>query len=392
MANKTDGEVEKSIISSDMKIKGKITASGGLVLLGNVVGDIKCNSLSIEESGVLKGNIDAELVSIAGKFDGQVLSEVVSIRSTGSVNGEVSYDNISIEEGAKVQIGDLIATIRVVPNEQSVNSALGTVRTVKLKYDNDKILYDRNKELFEKGVVSKQDFETAELNFLSSKEDLINAKDNLEILRRGSIVKGKSANTFVTAEISGTVLEIPVRKGDQVIQSNNFNDGTTIATIADMSKMIFEGKVDEAEVGKIKNGTVLEVSLGAIEKKKYQAKLNFIAPKGTEENGAVQFKIKGDVTLDDEFFVRAGYSANADIVLEQKDSVLSIKEALLQFDKKTEEPYVEVKTGDQEFEKRDVELGISDGINVEVLSGVTVDDEIKIWNKTSKKEEKEENS
>ncbi len=187
-------------------------------------------------------------------------------------------------------------------------------------------------------------------------------------------------------------MEIPVRKGDQVIQSNNFNDGTTIATIADMSKMIFEGKVDEAEVGKIKNGTVLEVSLGAIEKKKYQAKLNFIAPKGTEENGAVQFKIKGDVTLDDEFFVRAGYSANADIVLEQKDSVLSIKEALLQFDKKTEEPYVEVKTGDQEFEKRDVELGISDGINVEVLSGVTVDDEIKIWNKTSKKEEKEENS
>merc|ERR1711916_422146 len=133
--------------------------------------------------------------------------------------------------------------------------------------------YDRNKELFEKGVVSKQDFETAELNFLSSKEDLINAKDNLEILRRGSIVKGKSANTFVTAEISGTVLEIPVRKGDQVIQSNNFNDGTTIATIADMSKMIFEGKVDEAEVGKIKEGRELKVKLGAIEDKEFPAKL-----------------------------------------------------------------------------------------------------------------------
>ena len=153
-----------------------------------------------------------------------------------------------------------------------------------------------------------------------------------------------------------------------------------------------EGKVDEAEVGKIKNGTVLEVSLGAIEKKKYPAKLNFIAPKGTEENGAVQFKIKGDVTLDDEFFVRAGYSANADIVLEKKDSVLSIKEALLQFDKKTELPYVEIKTGDQQFERRDVELGISDGINVEILSGVTINDEIKIWNKTSKKEEDEENN
>ncbi len=185
-------------------------------------------------------------------------------------------------------------------------------------------------------------------------------------------------------------MEIPVRKGNQVIESNTFNAGTTIATIADMTKMIFEGKVDEAEVGKIKNGTVLEVSLGAIEKKKYLAKLNFIAPKGTEENGAVQFKIKGDITLDDEFFVRAGYSANADIVLEKKDSVLSIKEALLQFDKKEDVPYVEVKTGDQKFERRDIELGISDGINVEIISGITIDDEIKIWNKTSKKEDDEE--
>jgi len=159
-----------------------------------------------------------------------------------------------------------------------------------------------------------------------------------------------------------------------------------------MTKMIFEGKVDEAEVGKIKDGTELEVSLGAIEKKKFPAKLNFIAPKGTEENGAVQFKIKADVTLDDAYFVRAGYSANADIVLEQKDSVLSIKEGLLQFDKKTEIPYVEIKTGDQEFEKRDVELGISDGINVEILSGVTMEDEIKIWNKTSKKEDEEDDN
>ncbi len=180
-----------------------------------------------------------------------------------------------------------------------------------------------------------------------------------------------------------------MRKGNQVIESNTFNAGTTIATIADMTKMIFEGQVDEAEVGKIKNGTVLEVSLGAIEKKKYPAKLNFIAPKGSEENGAVKFKIKGDVTLDDEFFVRAGYSANADIVLDKKDSVLSIKEALLQFDKKTEKPFVEIKTGDQEFERKDIELGISDGINVEIISGIKKEDEIKIWNKTSKKEEKD---
>jgi HlyD family secretion protein len=300
-------------------------------------------------------------------------------------------EKIYVEEGAQVEVGDLIATIRVVPNVQSLNSAQGSVKTAQLRFENSKTLFDRNQKLFEKGVISKQEFESAELNYNSAMQDLRNAQDNLQIIKKGSAAgMGKTANTFVKAEISGTILEIPVRKGNQVIESNTFNAGTTIATIADMTKMIFEGKVDEAEVGKIKNGTVLEVSLGAIEKKKYPAKLNFIAPKGTEENGAVQFKIKGDVTLDDEFFVRAGYSANADIVLDKKDSVLAIKEALLQFDKKTETPFVEVKIGDQEFERRDVELGISDGINVEIISGVTKDDDIKIWNKTSKKEEEED--
>lgn len=298
-------------------------------------------------------------------------------------------EKIYIEEGAKVKLGDLIATIRVVPNVQSLNSARGNVKTAKLRFNNTQTLYQRNKKLYQQGVISKQEFETAELNYNSAKEDLNNANNNLQIIEKGSAAgMGKTANTYVKAEISGTILEIPVRKGNQVIESNTFNAGTTIATIADMTKMIFEGQVDEAEVGKIKNETSLEVSLGAIENKKYPAKLNFIAPKGTEINGAVQFKIKADVTLDNEYFVRAGYSANANIVLEKKDSILAIKESLLQFDKKTEKPYVEIKAGDQKFEKKEVELGISDGINVEILSGVIKDSEIKVWNKTSKKDKK----
>lgn len=302
-------------------------------------------------------------------------------------------EKIYVVEGAKVEVGDLIATIRVVPNEASLNSAQGNVKNALLRYDNDKILYERTKGLFEKGAKSRQEFETAELNFNRAKQDLNTAQNNLEIIKKGSSSgTGRTANTFVKAEISGTILEIPVRKGNQVIESNTFNAGTTIAIIADMTKMIFEGKVDEAEVGKIKNGIVLEISLGAIEKKKFLAKLNFIAPKGTEESGAVQFKIKGDIILDEEYFIRAGYSANADIVLEKKDSVLSIKEGLLQFDKKEDTPYVEVKTGDQKFERRDIELGISDGINVEIISGVTIDDEIKIWNKTSKDDKDEGNN
>lgn len=297
-------------------------------------------------------------------------------------------EKIYIEEGAKVNVGDLIATIRVVPNEQSLNSARGSLKSAQLRFDNTKTIFLRNKGLYEKGVVSKQDFENVELNYNRAKQDLVNAKNNLQIIQKGSANSNRSANTYVKSEISGTILEIPVRKGNQVIESNTFNSGTTIATVADMTKMIFEGKVDESEVAKIKNGTNLEISMGAIEDKKYPAKLTFIAPKGTEESGAVQFKIKADVKLDKDFFVRAGYSANANIILEKKDSVLAIKESLLQFEKDSDKPYVEVAIGDQKFEKRDIEIGVSDGINVEVVSGITKEDKIKIWNKVKDSDDK----
>lgn len=293
-------------------------------------------------------------------------------------------EKIYVEEGAKLQKGDLIAKVRVIPNEQALASAQGRVRKAELAVNNTKIIYDRNKKLYDNGVISKGEFEVFELNYDQSKQDLVNAENDFQIIKKGYTGQGGSANTNIRATTSGMILEIPVKEGYQVIQSNNFNAGTTIASIADMTKMIFEGKVDEAEVGKLNEGIEIEVGLGAIEDKKFPAKLNFIAPKGTEENGAVQFKIKADVTLDEQYFVRAGYSANADIVLEKKDSVLSIKESLLQFDKKTEEPYVEIKTGEQEFERKELELGISDGINVEIVSGITEEDEIKIWNKTRK--------
>ncbi len=301
-------------------------------------------------------------------------------------------DKIYLEEGVEVKKGDLIAQIRVVPNEQALASARGQVRKMQLQLDNAEVVYKRNKRLFDSGVISQGDFEVLELNYNQAKQDLINAQNDYKIIKEGSTGASGTANTMIRAEVDGTILEIPVNVGYQVIQSNNFNAGTTIASIADMTQMIFEGKVDEAEVGKIQNNTDLEISLGAIPDKKFPARLNFIAPKGTEENGAVQFTIKADVKLDKNYYLRAGYSANAEIILEEKDSVLSIREALLRFDKETEEPYVEVKTGEDSFERRNLELGISDGINVEVLSGVTMEDEIKIWNKTEEPDEDEEES
>ena len=207
-------------------------------------------------------------------------------------------DKILVEEGDIVKKGDLIAKIRVVPNEQSLVSAKSRIATSKLSYDNAKILYDRNKSLFDKGVISQQDFENSELSFNQTKESLAQAQNDYQIIKRGSISGGSSANTNIVAQIPGTILEIPVREGDQVIESNNFNAGTTIATIADMSLMIFEGKVDESEVGKLEEGKEIKVILGAINDKEFPAKLTFVAPKGIEENGAVQFTIKADVNVE----------------------------------------------------------------------------------------------
>ena len=299
-----------------------------------------------------------------------------------------------VEEGDNVKTGDLLAKVKVVPNEQSLNSAKGRLANTKILMENAKIEFNRNKGLFEKEIISQQDFQNAELNYSRAKQDVTNADSDLQIIKLGSAGGSATANTNIRATVSGTVLEMPIKEGDQVVESNTFNNGTTIAIIADLSKMIFEGKVDEAEVGKLKIGMPLSVNLGAIQDKEFEARLKFIAPKGNEEQGAVQFKIEGDVYLDDDFFVRAGYSANASLVLERKDSILAIPEVLLQFDKKTEEPYVEVQIKDQEFERKDIKTGISDGINVEILSGITIEDNIKVWNKTEeeKKEDKDESS
>jgi len=294
-------------------------------------------------------------------------------------------DKILLEEGVKVKAGDLIAVIKVVPNEQTLYQAQGRVRNAELALNNAKIEYERNKTLYDKGVVSNQDFINLELAFEQGKQELKNANADYQIIRKGSIGGSAAANTNIRATVSGTILEIPVKEGDQVIQANNFNDGTSIATIADLTKMIFEGKVDEGEVGKLAVGTPLKITLGAFEGIELDAKLKFIAPKGIEETGAVQFKIEGDVEVSDDVFIRAGYSANASIVLEKKEDVLVIPEALLQFDKTTNKPYVELAIGaeaDQKFERKDIEIGISDGVNVEILSGLTEEDKVKQWNKT----------
>ena len=318
-------------------------------------------------------------IELTSVVTGKVIPED-EVEIKPQLNGII--EKILVEEGDTVQNGQLIAVIKVVPDERSVYGAQAQVTSSKLNLENGERQLNRAKELFAKQIISQQEFEDAELRYNTAKENLKAAENDLEIIRKGSVAGSSTANTNIRATLSGTILEIPVEVGDQVIAANNFNAGTSVAIIADLSQMIFEGKVDEAEVGNLTNGMKIIVSMAAIPNKEFDAKLKFVAPKGTEEGGAVQFKIEAELTFDDDTFVRAGYSANGELVVNSKTDIMVIPEAVLQFDRKTQQPYVEIEISDQKFERKELEIGLSDGIKVEILSGLEMTDNIKIWNKT----------
>ena len=330
---------------------------------------------------------------------------VVKTMATGSIvpkeevlikpNISGVVEEVFIEAGEYVKSGDLIAKIRVIPNVSSLTSAKNNIasnqtalQTAEINFKTQQAIYDRQKSLFEKGVVSANDFDAINNTYLQAKQSVEQARINLNQARQNyDIIKtgttsglGNIAQTQVRATVSGMVLDVPIKEGNQVIEANNFNEGTSIASLADIKKMIFEGKIDESEVGKIKEGLPLEITVGAIENEKFDAVLDYIAPKGVAENGAIQFAIKGSLKNIEATFIRAGLSANASIILDKAENVLVIKEALVQYDPKTKKPFVEVAVGDQQFERRDIELGISNGIFVQVKNGLSKDDNIKVWN------------
>ncbi len=286
--------------------------------------------------------------------------------------------NIYVQEGQMIKKGDLIAKIRLIPNMINLNNAASRVDQAKINLKEAKRNYDRQHELLVKGVIAAADFDAVETKYSIAREELQTAQENLQLIKEGQIKKkGAPTNTLVRSTISGMVLSVPVEIGNQVIEANNFNAGTTIATIADMNDMIFKGKIDETEVGKIRVGMPLILTIGAIDNAKFDAVLTKIAPKGVEENGAIQFEIQADVKLKRNEFIRSGYSANADIVLQRADKVLAVPEGLLQFDGDSV-TYVEVETAPQVFKKQVIKTGLSDGINIQVLSGIKKGTKIKV--------------
>ncbi|MFT5385296.1 MAG: HlyD family secretion protein, partial [Saprospiraceae bacterium] len=275
------------------------------------------------------------------------------------------------------------------------------VEESRLAYEDAKREETRQKELFNDGVISEQDynafkldlelkkavFENSEIRSTNSlkqfesdvdiqKQELNAAADNLALLREGASRNSKQVSNVVVSTVDGMVLDIPVEEGTSVIERNNFNEGTSIAIVADMNSLIFEGQVDESDVGKLKEGMPLELTVGALEDEKIKAVLEYISPKGVVEEGSVKFEVKAAIKPREGIFLRAGYSANGDIILDRRDSVVSIKERDLVI--KEDSTWVEIVIGDQQFEKRNVKVGLSDGILIEVLSGIDTTSRIKV--------------
>ena len=337
-----------------------------------------------------------------------------------------------VEEGMMVKKGQQIARIKLVPSEVNINSAQSSVELARLRlqeaerelarqrtvntqqldveaarvnFENAKLEEDRQRRLLDEGVISQQEYNRFKVDLEIRKAELENARlisgnslkqfetnvevarqelnaaiNNLQLLREGRTRNSNQVANIVTSTVDGMILDLPVEEGASVIERNNFNEGTSIAIIADMNNLIFEGKVDEADVGKLREGMPLKLTVGAIEGKVFDAILEFISPKGVEEEGVVKFEVRAAIQQPtDGTFLRAGYSANGDIILDRRVKVLSVKERDVLYEKDT--TYVEIKTGDQQFEKKIVQLGLSDGLQVELLGGVDSTAQVKVQKK-----------
>jgi HlyD family secretion protein len=284
-------------------------------------------------------------------------------------------ETIYVEPGESVTKGQLLAKIRIIPDMVELNNAQSNLKTARINFDNARREKERQQALYQDNIISEVEYNRFLLDFNLSQERLQAAESNVQLIKEGASRKSGQTTNLVKATADGMVLDVPVREGSFVIESNTFNEGTTIASVADMQSMIFEGMVDESDIGKVKEGMALILTIGAIEGETFDASLEYVSPKGLEEEGAIKFEVRAKVALDENNFLRAGYSANADIVLEKKEQVLAIKEGNLIVE--NDSTFVEVQRNAQEFEKILVETGMSNGVHVEILAGLAANDLIK---------------
>ncbi|WP_374329077.1 efflux RND transporter periplasmic adaptor subunit [Soonwooa sp.] len=311
---------------------------------------------------------------------------------------------IEVEEGDKVVAGQLLATLRIIPTVSDVNGAMQDINNAQIQVKNAQINVSNQQKqfamqdkLYKQGVISKQEYITAQQQYESTvqqqkiaNQQLNAAQKRLQIVKTGATPELQGmATTQIRAKAAGTVLEIPVKVGSQVIEANAFNPGTTICSIADLGSLIFQGTIDEAQAGKLKEGMDMNIVIGALQNKTFPGKLTLIAPKGKEETGTIKFAVEGDVYNKTNEYIRAGFSANGEVVLSSQKNALLLDESLIQYEKvnNVDKSFVEVKQPNGSFKKVYVKLGASDGVKVQILSGIDKNAEVKVWNPSDKDKE-----
>lgn len=336
--------------------------------------------------------------------------EVMDLKKTTVVTGKIEPRNevnvkpqisgiiaeIMKEAGDHVQAGEVIARVKVIPDMQQLSSAQARVRLATVNAQQAKTDLDREQVLFDKGLVSADEYDKIRQAYRQAREEVTAATDQLQVVRDGVSKSNASASsTLIRSTITGLILDIPVKVGNSVILSNTFNDGTTIATVANMGDLIFRGNIDETEVGSLVAGMPMQITIGAMQDLTFDATLEYISPKAVESNGANQFELKAAVLqrqinkqakapqrVGEKGIsvaqIRSGYSANANIVLAEVKQALTIPESAIEFSDGNTFVYVIKGEGEKkEYERRSVKTGLSDGIRIEILSGITKKDLIR---------------
>lgn len=319
--------------------------------------------------------------------------KVMDLRKTTIVTGKIEPRNevnvkpqisgiiteIMKEAGQMVQAGEIIAKVKVIPDMGQLSNAQARVRLAQINLKQAETNYQREKQLFDKGLVSADEFDKVRQAYNQAREERQAADDNLEVVRDGvSSGNANTSSTLIRSTISGLILDVPVKVGNTVILSNTFNDGTTIATVANMNDLIFRGNIDETEVGSLVAGMPMKITIGALQNEKLQASLEYISPKAVESNGANQFELKAAITGLGTTRIRSGYSANAEIVLAEAKGVMTVPESCIEF--VGNDTFVYLVKGDAQqpvYQRRQVSVGLSDGINIEIKKGLTRKDSVR---------------
>lgn len=310
-----------------------------------------------------------------------VLTGKIEPRNEVNIKPQISgiITELMKEAGQTVQAGEVIAKVKVIPDMGQLSSAQSRLRLAEINLKQARTDYEREKVLFDKGLVSADEYDKIHQAYNQAREERSAAQDNLEVVRDGvSSNNANASSTLVRSTVKGVILDIPVKVGNSVILSNTFNDGTTIATVANMNDLIFRGNVDETEVGQVNVGMPMTITVGALQDLKFNARLEYISPKAVEANGANQFEIKAAVQVPEKTGVRSGYSANAQIVLAEALHVLTVPESAIHFEGNNTYVYlVQGKGKNKTYQRRNVKVGLSDGVNIQIKSGLTINDRVR---------------